>query len=290
MKVRSFCPGHITGFFQIVEHGDPLRSGSRGAGMCVDLGARCELAAGPGSGKVSVRLDRSFEDAPVTVDAVKGLPGSNGMDFEVAIENELPIGQGFGMSAAGAVAASLAASVTLGLGREEAIKSAHLAELKNRTGLGDVAALYRGGVTFRRKEGIPPYGQIDRIEGDPPLVLCVVGRPFSTAIALSDRSIREKVNAAGSECVEHLAESPDLDALMKLSRSFMKRTGLAETKVEVAVAAAEEVGGRASMVMLGGSLFALGDPEKLADVLQHHGRIYRTRVDLLGPRVISKEI
>jgi pantoate kinase len=286
MRVRSFCPGHITGFFQIMEHDDPLQSGSRGAGICVGLGARCSLVGTPGHGEVEIVLDGRKMSAPVSVDAIRGLHGSDEMDFEVVIENELPVGQGFGMSAAGAIATAHAASVVLGLERDDALTSAHLAELKNRTGLGDVAALWRGGVTFRRKEGIPPYGKVDRIDDDPEVTLCVVGKPMSTATLISDPSVRAKVNAVGSQCVERLAKSPDLDNLMRLSREFMKRTGLAAPKLEEAVSAVEAAGGHASMVMLGSSVFALGGADELADVLAKYGRVYRTKVDLLGPRII----
>ncbi len=289
MKITSFCPGHITGFFQIVEHEDPLRSGSKGAGMCVALGARCELEATPGNGKIEVRLDGRNEPAPVTEDAVAGLPGHERMDWVISIENELPIGQGFGMSAAGVLSAALAASAALGLSREDAIKAAHRAEIKNRTGLGDVAALSIGGVTTRLKEGIPPHGLVNRIDGDPEVVLCVVGRPISTAEAISDPEIREKVNAIGSECVRRMAGSPSLLSLMHLSREFMTRTGLADPKVEEAVEAVERAGGKASMIMLGSSVFALGDVDILHDILRRFGQAYRTRVDLLGPRIVSIE-
>ncbi|MDD1771101.1 MAG: hypothetical protein LUO79_08455 [Methanomassiliicoccales archaeon] len=286
MRVRSFCPGHITGFFQIMEHSDPLHSGSRGAGMCVGLGARCSLVGTPGRGSIEVAMDGHKRPAPVTVDAIRGLRGSDRMDFEVMIENELPIGQGFGMSAAGAVAAAHAASVVLGLDRDDALRSAHLAELKNRTGLGDVAALSRGGVTFRRNEGVSPYGVVDRIDDDPEVTLCVVGKPMSTASLISNSAVKRKVNAVGSECVEHLAVSPDLDSLMRLSREFMKRTGFAAPKVEAAVSAVEAAGGQASMVMLGTSVFALSGRNEIAEVLERFGRVHRTRVDLLGPRII----
>ena len=40
MKITAFCPGHITGFFVPKKHhDDPLKSGSLGAGICVDKGA-----------------------------------------------------------------------------------------------------------------------------------------------------------------------------------------------------------------------------------------------------------
>ncbi len=285
MIIRSFCPGHITGFFQIVEHEEPLRSGSKGAGICVALGAKCLLEAKPGNGEIEVRLDGRPEPAPVTRDAIMGLPGWETLDIDLSIEHELPVGQGFGMSAAGALAASLAVSAALGLGRSDAVSAAHLAEIKNRTGLGDVAALSVGGVTFRIKEGVPPHGLVKRIDGDPELVLCVIGRPISTAGTISDPEVRRKVNEVGADCVRRMAETTSLSNLMRLSRDFMLRTGLADPKVESAVRSVEDAGGLASMVMLGSSVFALGDVDRMAGILKGYGKVYCTGTDLLGPRV-----
>ncbi len=38
MKCSVFAPSHITGFFEIVDHEDPLKRGSRGAGVALDKG------------------------------------------------------------------------------------------------------------------------------------------------------------------------------------------------------------------------------------------------------------
>jgi len=286
MKKTSFCPGHITGFFQIREHKDLLRSGSRGAGLCVGLGTHCTVQAEEGEGKKTVRFAGVQVDAPVTLDAISYILGQRKLDVVVDLVHDLPIGQGFGMSAAGALSAAHALSEIIGLPFSEAIRAAHKAELRHRTGLGDVAALSRGGITFRRKEGVPPFGQVDRINAEPELVLCVVGDPISTAEMLSDIRKREKVNKIGNECVEKMSAAPTLNSLMRLSREFMKRSDLAPPRVEEAVQAAEKHG-QASMVMLGSSVFAVGDVERLEEALRPFGTVYRTKVDWRGPRIIE---
>jgi pantoate kinase len=153
--------------------------------------------------------------------------------------------------------------------------------------MGDVAALATGGVTFRMKEGIPPYGLVDRIDGDPEMVLCVVGKPISTAKTISDPEIRGRVNAVGSECVMRMVESPSLPNLMRLSREFMQGINLADPAVESAVKAVEDAGGLASMAMLGGSVFALGDVDRIAGALRPHGVVHETKVDVAGPRILT---
>ncbi len=286
MIAKTFCPGHITGFFQICEHPEPLRSGSRGAGMCVGLGVDCEVEVQEGEGRVQVHFDSTLAKAPVTERAVSILAIPNNVDVVVDLHHKLPIGQGFGMSAAGALAASHALAETLGLKFTDAVRAAHRAEVENRTGLGDVAALSRGGITFRRKEGVLPYGQIDKINAEPEVVLCVVGKPISTAEVLADPERRRRVNAVGKECVARMAVAPTLNSLMRLSREFMTKTKLAPKEVEEAVIAAERHG-QASMVMLGSSVFAVGNTDALEEELSDHGKVFRTRVDWRGPRVVS---
>jgi pantoate kinase len=286
MRKTSFCPGHITGFFQIREHKDALRSGSRGAGLCVGLGTHCTVQAEEGEGKKTIRFAGVEVDAPVTMDAVSYILGQRKLDVVVDLIHDLPIGQGFGMSAAGALSAAHALSEIIGLPFSEAIRAAHKSEFRHRTGLGDVAALSRGGITFRRKEGVPPFGQVDRINAEPELVLCVVGDPISTAEVLSDPRKRERLNKIGNECVEKMSAAPTLNNLMRLSRDFMKRSELAPPRVEEAVQAAEKHG-QASMVMLGSSVFAVGDVERLEEALRPFGTVYRTKVDWRGPRIIE---
>ncbi len=35
---EAFCPGHVTAFFEVRDDPDPRKKGSRGAGLCLDLG------------------------------------------------------------------------------------------------------------------------------------------------------------------------------------------------------------------------------------------------------------
>lgn len=286
MKVKAFCPGHITGFFQIMEHKDPMRSGSRGAGLCVSLGATSTVRMEEGNGEVIVTINGKEDRAPVTVAAVSNVILDRKVDVYVETALDLPVGQGFGTSAAGALSAAQATCELLDLPFRVALRAAHWAELTNRTGLGDVAALSRGGLTFRRKEGLPPYGVIDRINAEPEVVLCVVGGPISTPKILGDPEKRRAVNEVGKECVKQMALSPTLATLMRLSRDFMSRTGMATKEVEDAVRAAEEYG-PASMAMLGNSIFAVGHVKDQDRVLSEMGATFRCKVDWRGPRLLE---
>lgn len=288
MKATAFCPGHITGFFQICEHEEILRTGSRGAGLCISHGALSTVKIEKGSGRIEIKINGERSDAPVTKQALAKLIYDRGFDVSVETTLDLPIGQGFGMSAAGTLAASLAIANLLDLPFQRALEVAHEAEIIHRTGLGDVSALSRGGVTFRKVEGLPPYGIVDRVSADAEIILGVVGPPILTSSVLRDVKIRERINAIGKECVENFSKSPSLANLFRISREFASRSGIMTDYVRMALDAIDGLG-PASMVMLGNSIFASGDVDEIEKALNKFGKTYRVKIDWIGPRVIAEE-
>jgi pantoate kinase len=244
------------------------------------------VASKRGNGDIKVSIDGNKNDAPVTKQALARMILGRDIDLKVDTKLDFPMGQGFGMSAAGALSATLATAEILDAPLQTALETAHEAEILHRTGLGDVAALSKGGVTFRRVEGLPPYGRVDRIQGDMELVLGIVGPPIYTPTVLCDRDARERINLIGKECVEGLEASPSLANFFRLSREFAMRTGLASEQVEEALAEIDDLG-LASMVMLGNSVFASGEIEELKKILSKFGQTYRVRIDWKGPRIVE---
>lgn len=288
MRVAAYCPGHITGFFLPCIHEDPLRTGSRGAGMCIDRGVTVTLEVKPGEGSMEFIIDGEQRDAPVMGDALGNLMGGGSYDITVDASLGLPISSGFGMSAAGALAAAFAMAEALGRTTGEAFAAAHRAELSNGTGLGDVAALSRGGMTFRRREGLPPYGRIDRLTDTLDIVAAVVGPVIRTSDVLGDPPRGRTIESIGRECYHLLAKDPTPDMFFHTSRDFTMRTGLAGPAVMEALEAVDGLGD-ASMIMLGNSVFARGNLDAMEKELSRFGTTYRLSLDLLGPRVLSSE-
>jgi pantoate kinase len=286
MKAKAFCPGHITGFFQICEHDDVDKTGSRGAGICISRGATSTIKANKGKGKLEVRINGKRDPAPVTRQALAMLVDAPEYDITVETQLELPMRQGFGMSAAGALSAALALCEIMGYDFEDALRAAHHAEVLHRTGLGDVAALSKGGITFRKREGLPPFGRIDRINKDIDLAIAVVGPEISTSNILGDPDIRERINQVGKECVSNLERSPSLANFFRLCGEFSMRTGLITPEVENALECISGMG-PAGMVMLGNSVFASGDVEGEIAVLSKRWDARTANVDWQGPRVLE---
>ena len=137
----AYCPGHITCIFRPCagsEETDLLKIGSVGVGIRISLGAEATLEE-RSDGKTIITVDGEEGDFPVSRAAMaRMLPGRG---FELTVRNGAPTGQGFGMSAAGAVAAALCAAELKGETMQAAYVSAHIAELIGGGGLGDVSAI-----------------------------------------------------------------------------------------------------------------------------------------------------
>ena len=289
MKATAFVPGHVSGFFEPVYHAhDFCRTGSRGAGINLSLGVVSQVSVGEGTEqKIVVRINEKVEAAPVTCLAIQYLIGKNPLSVTVDMWHDLPVSQGFGMSAAGAFSASLAIASLLKLPRDQALVAAHYAEVQSRTGLGDVVASCFGGVEIRRKAGLPPWGVVEHIPGDADIVLCVIGKKVETKHVLSDPKKISEIIVLGQRCVDQLLKKPSLEHLFELSYFFTCKSGLADKKVLGAIQAVEPYG-MASMCMLGNSVFARGRTTELMDVLSGYGEVFCCSIDKEGARLINE--
>lgn len=286
----AFAPGHVSGFFSIHDTArEEDQRGSRGAGVCLQRGALSLVEIEEASSfDLEVRLDREKDPAPVTraalrrvlqraaLDAKVPLDTDAGdgnrvqLDVRVHTEHDLPVGQGFGMSGAGALAAAHALAKAVGLGRTTAVRAAHRAELEVGSGLGDVAAQIHGGWEIRRAPGLPPYGDVRTLVGYGPVVALSLGEGRATADVLSDPSTRQAVNEAGEEAVEALLEDPSVEHLMRRSRAFADETDLVTAEVREACEALDE-DGLGSMVMLGDAAFAVGETQRIVETWESFG-------------------
>jgi pantoate kinase len=288
MRSIAFVPGHISGFFEpVFVNQDLTRTGSRGAGINVSLGAITEVIAGNSAKQdIEIFVNNKKVNSPVTRLAIKYLIGEKPLKVVVRTKLDLPVGQGFGMSAAGALSSSIALAKIVGLSKFDAIKASHYAEVQLRTGLGDVLASSFGGIEIRREAGLPPWGMIEHILGRYDIVLCVVGKKIGTKNVLLDGKKIKRISEYGKYCVKKLLERPSVENLFSLSQIFTKKTGLADKRVLDAIEAANHFG-MASMCMLGNSVFAMGDTDKICRTLSVFGKVYVCTVDEQGARILE---
>ncbi|MGB1854624.1 MAG: hypothetical protein ACPHJX_02325, partial [Candidatus Thalassarchaeaceae archaeon] len=170
---RGTCGGHVTLLFTVDDlDEDPIKQGSLGAGLCLTDGAEAIARGEFGDYSLEVKFLHGNGDAKIFQQVLDLLSEEiseiSDYSWEIAIRNKLPSSQGFGMSAAGAIAAAAAFQRALGLPHEESFRRslaiAHLVERRNSTGLGDVTALAAGGVERRLKPG-SPYSGPDLLNG-----------------------------------------------------------------------------------------------------------------------------
>ncbi|MDR1404348.1 MAG: pantothenate kinase [Candidatus Methanoplasma sp.] len=271
--ISAFCPAHITCFFDPVRSHDILRSGSKGAGIRLRNGTTVHTDEIIGSTRVMIN---GVEDtAEVTRHVLSILaPGRN---FEVDVHCDLPMGQGFGMSASGAVAAALCAAETAGESRAAAFSAAHSAEVICGGGLGDVAGLmHEGDVPLRVTEGLPPAGEIiDTGLEFRNMTLAVLGPKISTGEVLRDENRLKRISAAGSTAMHDFRNGMAKGLLFGVSNRFSSDAGLRVSAVSDAIRLLECNGISSAMCMLGNSIF-IDAPVKEAKEILGNAETYST--------------
>jgi pantoate kinase len=204
----------------------------------------------------------------------------------VNIDASLPFSQGFGMSAAACLSAAYATAECLGISKIQALYAAHTAEVRSRTGLGDVIASYHGGVEYRNAPGVTSPKNIHTIPADLEIVLCIIGPPMSTQSILSDKKKMKIIQSIGNACVDTLEKKPTIDQFFQLAWNFTKNTGLATKSILDAIAAVQPYG-QASMCMLGNAVFATGDNQKISEALESYGHLIYVKSERMGVRIIK---
>ncbi|HOB18353.1 MAG TPA: pantoate kinase [Candidatus Methanoculleus thermohydrogenotrophicum] len=271
----AFSPGHISGYFKRVEGSGPESTGSVGAGVVIDEGVRSTVTPAAATSIRVIWLGRVAGGSPPVEYALDRL----GVTARVTTECQLPIGAGFGLSAAALLATLTAANhlFDLGLSADDVAAKAHEAEVVHRTGLGDVAASQGGGVVCRMGPGI--HADITRFYPDEPLYAVSLG-PLPTASVLSSPRAMARIAAAYPDRCPR-----DLVDFCLLSREFAKGSGLIAPEVRRVLAACDAAGIPASMTMLGNGVFACGgDAER---VLSGFGEVYCLNVARRGAHLIE---
>lgn len=273
--MTAFCPGHVSCVFQPMTSFDAMSAGSRGIGIRLSKG--CTASVEPrDDGIVNIYLDGVRSVAHITRMTVEKLAPGKG--FDIRIVNDLPVSQGFGMSAAGAVSAGLCVAELAGLSRSDAFMAAHAAEVMGGGGLGDVAAIVAGSdIPVRTVPGIPPFGKVVnagfRMEK---LTLGVIGGELKTESVLGDPVALKRVRDAAIGCMDMFLQDPSQDMLFEASNRFSSESGLESPAIERAIRRLRDSGYRAGMCMLGNSIFTDAPESELRSMLgRGHVRTFR---------------
>ncbi|MGA7923664.1 MAG: hypothetical protein WCA77_06785 [Thermoplasmata archaeon] len=224
----AFAPGHVTGLFVPQLSGrDPRSRGSIGAGLVLDVGVRARAHWSPHKPRRLVIRADVPRPLPITTEVASRLWGNREGRLEVDLVHELPIGQGFGMSAAGALATSLAVGAAVDVPRQRCIEVAHLADLLHAGGLGGVSAILGGGLEIRRSPGVPPWGKVSHTAVGARILLGTMGAPLPSSHLLSRATFLARVEVAGIPGLARLLRRPSLANFLTESITFGDSLALA---------------------------------------------------------------
>src|SRR2546427_7924203 len=186
---EAFCPGHVTAFFEVVEDPDPGKKGSRGAGLCLDLGVHTVARVrDEARSSIDVIVNGRRQKAEVTQRVAQRVLGDRSCEVKILSETNLPVSQGFGVSAAAALSTALALDDALGsqVPPDELVPIAHETEVECGTGLGDVVPASLGGMDLRLKPGAPAHAEARTFPVEAVLLLAVIGPATPTLTVLRD--------------------------------------------------------------------------------------------------------
>ena len=240
MTTTVFIPAHITGFFTIYENSDLLKKGSCGAGFLLDKGVKTTI-------KESSFFDIEFnQGSDIIINEVLKYFDVND-NFKIIQDIQVPIGRGFGTSAASALSLtySLNEFFDYGYSKLECGQIAHKVDVSLGGGLGDVIAQTGSGIVLRTHAGAPGIGKI---------------KSFDEKIIVG---VKQVISKTGFLCLEDFKTTPDVDNFLKLSVRFSENIGLMTSEVHSLIKyfnSCDDILG-SSMAMLGNTVFAFSDNE-----------------------------
>ena len=259
---RAYAPGNISCVFKIIPHSDATRMHSLGMGFTVTEGVNVTISD---CHETEVLFNGESINFPTVLAVVERLIRNTGLTgIRVDLTSPLPLGCGFGLSGAAALATAYALNEFLSLRKdtESLAMVAHVAEVENRTGLGDVCSQYHGGCLVKLKEGAPLVA--DRLPiAEQPIYYRYFG-PIQTSEVLRNPEQTLRINHAADVALNTLrtltraSSSAELfNACFAVSKQFSVESGLLrDARVIDTISQIEAEGGVASMIMLGNGVFS----------------------------------
>jgi pantoate kinase len=307
-RARAFSPAGISSFFEICDRtpdgkliADPAQIGARGGGFSPDKGVSTEvIVAEAEENQVQVFINgECCPEAETSKTVVEMLTSKVSEKCAVTVVHsvEVPVGAGFGSSAAGALGAALALSKALGLNLtyNQLGKVAHVAEVKCHTGLGTVGPLLFGGCGLTVEPGAPGLARLDRVPVSPDHRL-VVGtfRPYPTKEMLASEEKREIINRWGRKTLSRIIAAPSLENFMAACKEFALGTCFATSRVKKLIELSEKAGAvGAAQNMLGEAVHALVTVENVDAVHEAfkkvlpEEKIIIANIDFQGARMMG---
>jgi pantoate kinase len=307
---KAFSPAGISSFFEIcdrTDEGKPIadleRVGARGGGFGIQKGVLTEVSVSEAKvNRIRVFINGKLAPEAETTRTVSQMLMSKAGKFcDVAVSHKVnvPIGAGFGSSAAGALTAALALSkaLDLPLTYNQIGRIAHVAEVQCKTGLGTVGPLMLGGCILTVEPGAPGISIIDRIPlSDDYVVVAGVFGAKPTKQVLTSAEKRREVNRWGKKTLEAILAEPSVENFMACCLEFAEKAGFMTPRVRQLVKLAEKAGAvGAAQNMVGEAVHALALEENARNIAEAfkqvlpNEKILAAKIDFQGARLVRHE-
>ena len=309
-RAKAFSPGGISSFFEICDTTkdgnfieDLERVGSRGGGFGIERGVLTEVSVEEAkTSSIRVLINGKLSpQAKTTKTVAQALLSKVDRAFDVTVNHgvDVPIGAGFGSSAAGALTTSLALSnaLNLHLTYNQLGRIAHVAEVQCKTGLGTVGPLMLGGCVLTVEPGAPGTSIIDRIPiTDDYVVVAGVFGPTPTKQVLSSLEKRREINCWGRKTLDAILAEPSIENFLVCCLDFAEKTGFMTQRLRKLVSLAENAGAvGVAQNMVGEAIHAIAlekNAEKIAEAFKQvlpNEKVLEAKIDLQGARLIGHE-
>lgn len=226
---KAYAPANISLIFKVVT------GGSLGVGFTVDKGVTAEVSP-------AKKTEIFFNGKPITLPTVASVINQ---PFKIYLQSKLPLGAGFGLSGASAFATALA---THKKSRLDCAKIAHKAEIKNKTGLGDVVNQYFGGFLVKRVSSAK--FKVEHLPlGGTPLYCISYGKLLTSTVLAKNYS---RINRAADKALRKIIPELSFSEVLSIAKKFALESGLLTSKkIITCIDSIEKHGGHATMIMLG---------------------------------------
>lgn len=237
----AWAPGNISLIFQVLD------DGSKGVGFTVNEGATVHVQLGISQ----ITYNEQVIDLPTVSEVIRNLTSES---LSIAITSTLPLGSGFGMSAASALASAYAINNLLHLKKSDAelANIAHWAEVISKTGLGDVANEFFGGFFVKRVSSA--RFEVERLPIDPIPIYCLSHDKLLTSSILSDTKKIEKINTEAKIALKKIKSNLSFAEITAIANIFTNNAGLMTPEIASKVTEIEKQGGHAAQILLGNAI------------------------------------
>jgi len=239
---RAAVPAALTSIFSPkLMDGDRLRTdpaliGARGGGFALEKGVETWVTVRDGERKTHVSVNDADIDFPPSYESARVLRNKLGFSGTLSVQHKIavPIGTGFGTSAAAALGILIAGSFALGkpITMTEAIRLTHEVELRCRTGLNSEAGMAAGGLVLVRHEGAPPNLIVDALPLPAGIhIVSVVAGQLKTEEVIGDMARMKAVERIGDSKLERIHEELTLENFLKQANEFAWEAGFVTQQV-----------------------------------------------------------